>query len=254
MAQLTRKRTERPSIYTPAFLSARKMNTSVNAQSEVTEFRLPGAEHRTTVLGMTGSGKTVLGAWLLSKQRFDKRPWVCMDFKGEPLWDLVKEPAMRPLRLGEMPGKLGLYRMSIRPGSDDALEDWLWKIWERGNVGLFNDEVSLMGQNNAFKAILRQGRSKLIPVIACTQRPVDCDREVFTESNYMAVFKLKDIRDYKIVQGMTGTAGTERTLPPHWSWWYDAQQNSLTRLKPVPPPDMVAASLRQVAPRSWWYR
>lgn len=218
----------------------------------MSEFRIPGAEHRTTVLGMTGTGKTVLGGFLLSKQRFDKRPWIILDYKNEELWDKVKTPPLKPLRLGTMPGKTGLYRMDVRPWDDERLEHWLFKVWERGNIGLFVDEVSLMPQKEAFKAILRQGRSKLIPVIACTQRPVDCDREVFTESNYMAIFKLKDIRDYKIVQGMTGTTGAECSLPEHWSWWYDAKSNALLPLKPCPPPDMVAASLRQAAPVSWW--
>lgn len=218
------------------------------------EFHIPGAEHRTTVLGMTGSGKTILGAYLLSKQRFDKRPWIIIDFKDEPLWDLVKAPTLRPLKVGEMPGKVGLYHARISPWETDALEDWLKRIWSRGNIGLFVDEVSLVPQREAFKAILRQGRSRLIPVIACTQRPVDCDREVFTESNYMATFKLKDIRDYKIVQGMTGTTGSERPLPEHWCWWYDAKQNVMFPLKPCPPPDSVASDLRAAAPVSWWHR
>lgn len=217
-------------------------------------FQLPGAEHRTTVIGMTGTGKTVFGAWLLSKQRFDKRPWIVIDFKDEELWDRVKEPSIRPLKLGDMPGKLGLYRLRVDPWNLDALEEYLKKIWSHGNIGLFVDEVSLIPQKDAFKAILRQGRSRLIPVIACTQRPVDCDREVFTESNYMAVFKLKDLRDYKTVEQITGTKGTERPLPEHWSWWYDAKQNALFPLKPCPPPDIVAAALRQVAPVSWWNR
>lgn len=218
------------------------------------DFQIPGAEHRTTVLGMTGTGKTVFGAFLLSKQRFDKRPWIALDFKDETLWDQVKEPSIRPLKLGDMPGKLGLYRMRIDPWQTDDLEEYLKKIWSRGNVGLFVDEVSLIPQRDAFKAILRQGRSRLIPVIACTQRPVDCDREVFTESNYMACFKLKDVRDYKIVQGMTGSTGMERPLPPHCSWWYDAQQNQIMPLNPCPPPDMVAKSLREAAPVSWWHK
>jgi hypothetical protein len=77
-----------------------------------------------------------------------------------------------------MPRKPGLYRMRVDPQDEDNLEQWLWDVWKRGNIGLFIDEVALVPQKHAFKAILRQGRSKLIPVIACTQRPVGCDREV----------------------------------------------------------------------------
>lgn len=200
-------------------------------------------------MGAAGSGKTVAGAWLLSKQRFDKRPWVCLDFKNEELWDAVGEPPMIPLKLGQRPGKRGLYRMQVRPGQDDELEDWLWKVWGWENIGLFCDEVSLIPQKHAFKALLRQGRSKLIPIIACTQRPVDCDREVFTESTFKQIFRLDDVRDYKIVQGLMRNAPVDDDLPERWSYWYDSPKRTLRVLKPVPHPDIIAQSLRQAAPR-----
>lgn len=217
------------------------------------EFVLPGGQDRTTVIGMTGSGKTVFGAWLLSKQRFDVRPWVWLDFKNEELLDLVGQNARR-LKLGELPEKRGLYRLSVTPGDDDALEHWLWRIWRRENVGLFCDECSLIPQRQAFKAILRQGRSKRIPVIACTQRPVDCDREVFTESNYLAVFRVKDRRDAKIIEDFSGSLDlTEEALPDYWCHWYDAKRDQIIVLKPSPPPDKVAASLRVIAPVRPWF-
>jgi hypothetical protein len=204
------------------------------------------------VIGANGTGKTVLGAWILSRQRFDKRPWVALDFKNEELWDRVGDPPMRPLKLGRLPGKTGLYRMEVRPGQEELLEDWLWRVWETENIGLFCDEVSLVPQKAAFKAILRQGRSKRIPVISCTQRPVDVDREVFTESQFVSCFRLSDERDYKIVQGFTGRAAIDRPLPRHWSYWYDANKAELSVLKPCPPPDSVAASIRLAAPVSFF--
>ena len=219
---------------------------------EKSSFRLPGASDRTTIIGGTGTGKTVFGAWVLSKQRFDKRPWICLDFKNEELWDLVGDPPMRTLRLGSMPGKRGLYRMSVRPGQEDELEDWLWRVWEHENIGLFCDEVSLIPKRNAFKAILRQGRSKLIPVISCTQRPVDCDREIFTEAQFISSFRLDDVRDYKTVKGFTREASLEKPLPEHWSYWYEKKNFNLTILKPVSNPQIIAASLKRVAPYSWF--
>jgi hypothetical protein len=219
------------------------------------QFVLPGAADRTVIIGQTGSGKTIQGAWLLSKQRFDKRPWVALDFKGEELWDRVGDPPMRPLKVNQMPGKRGLYRMDVHPGQEDELEDWLWKIWDRGNVGIFVDEVSLVPQKNAFKACLRQGRSKLIPIIACTQRPVDCDREVFSEAQYRSFFGLEDARDYQVIRGLFGGRDIrdEATrLKRHWSLWYDVKQKSLSVLKPCPSPATVAHELKAVAPYSWF--
>ena len=216
-------------------------------------FTLPGAEDRTVVIGPTGSGKTVGGAWLLSKQRFDKRPWVALDFKDEILWDEIGDPPMRPLRVGQMPGKRGLYRMRVDPGQEDELEDWLWRVWRKGNIGLFCDEVSLIPQKKAFKAILRQGRSKRIPVISCTQRPCDCDREVFTESQYRMLYGVEDKRrDAPVIQGLFGEMDVKRTPDRYCSYWWDVRQRRLFDLPPVPAPAIVAADIRSVAPYSWF--
>ena len=152
-----------------------------------------------------------------------------------------------------MPGKRGLYRMDVTPDQDDDLEDWLWDVWAHGNIGLFCDEVSLIPQKKAFKAILRQGRSKQIPVIACTQRPVDCDREVFTESQYRMLYGIEDkVRDYPVIRGLFGDTDIRPPLHPFWSYWYDAKQKFCVTLKPVPDPATVAADLKRVAPYSWW--
>lgn len=223
-----------------------------NETTQTASFRLPGASDRLTVIGGTGTGKTTFAAWVLSKQRFDVRPWVCLDFKNEELWDLIGDPPMRDLALGKMPGKRGLCRLHVRPGDEDKLEDWLWKVWAHENIGLFCDEVSLIPKQNAFKAILRQGRSKRIPVISCTQRPVDCDREIFTESQFVSVFRLDDVRDYKIIQGFTRNAPIDRPLKDHWSYWYDKKAFAMSILRPSPPPDSIAKSLRTVAPYSWF--
>lgn len=217
-------------------------------------FTLPGAEDRTVVIGPTGSGKTVAAAWLLSRQNFNVRPWVAFNYKDEILWDQVGDPPMRPLRVGEMPGKRGLYNLHVRPDEAEEVEAWLWRIWEKGNIGLFCDEASLLPRKEAFKAILRQGRSKRIPVIACTQRPVGCEREIFSESQYSMFFGLRDARDWEVVRELMG--GHEKRLkeklPRHWSYWYDAKQDTLTTLRPVPSPDRIAADLRQTVPYGWF--
>jgi len=212
------------------------------------DFVLPGPSEHVAVLGKNGTGKTILGAWIQSRQNFHARPYVAIDFKDEEFWDMVGNPPMRNLALGEMPGKKGIYRLRVYPGQEDELEEWLWKVWRHGNIGLFCDEVSLMPKKNAFKAILRQGRSKHIPVIACTQRPVDCDREVFTEAKYIACFRLGDERDYKIVRGFVNRSSIEEPLPRHWCYWWDDKQSTLFKLRPCPPPDKIAANIRQSAP------
>lgn len=213
------------------------------------EFVLPGAEDRTIVLGGTGTGKTVAGSWVLSKQNMTARPWVAIDFKDEILWDMVGDPPMRDLQLGQMPGKNGLYRMHVDPGQDEELEEWLWNIWRKTNVGIFVDEVGLIDRNSdAMKAILRQGRSKRLPVIACTQRPVDICREFYSESQYKMIFRLDDNRDYKTVHNFTAGYDVSAPLPPHHSYWIDTKQRAKFTLGATPPPKEIARTLRETVP------
>jgi hypothetical protein len=214
-------------------------------------FRFPGGDSRTTVIGATGTGKTTCGAWLLSHQRLDLRPWILVDFKREGLFDAVGFPPIRELSLRDRPpSKPGLYLISPRPDEDDALDAWLWKVWERENTGLFIDEASLMPDKDAFRAILQQGRSKRLPVIACTQRPVDVKRGLFSEASYFAVYRLQDKRDAKIIEGFV-PADLGQPLPGPHAWrWYDVAANELISMRPVPPPDEIADGLRDAAPHA----
>lgn len=217
------------------------------------QFVLPGPADRTIVLGGTGTGKTIGGSWILSKQNFDKRPWVAIDFKDEVLWDMVGDPPMRELKLGNMPGKKGLFRMRVDPGQEEELEEWLWNIWRRTNVGLFVDEVNLIPRESApMKAILRQGRSKLLPVIACTQRPVDICREFYSESQFKMIYQLDDDRDYKTVKMFTQGFPIDEPLPKHNSHWVDTKQRAHFRLGATPPPKEIASQLRDNVPYSWF--
>lgn len=219
-------------------------------------FRLPGHDARTVVIGATGSGKTTFGGWLLAQQNMTARPWVIFDYKGEELFDLVGEQTIRPLGVGEMPGKQGLYLTAPLPGQDDAVEAMLWALWKRGNVGVFADETALFPHQAAFKAILRQGRSKRIPLIACTQRPVDVEREVFSEAGYVALFRLDDIRDLKTVGGFARAMDIDagEQLPEHWCHWYDKAQFATWTIKPVPDKPEVARMIRAAVPRKLFFR
>jgi DNA helicase HerA-like ATPase len=218
-------------------------------------FRLPGGDSRTTLIGATGTGKTTAGVWLLAQQRFDRRPWIILDFKEDPIFDLVGIPPIQPIELGDkMPKRQGLYLVSPRPGTEDLVEAFLWRLFDRTNIGLFVDEASLMPDRNAFRAILQQGRSRRIPVIACTQRPVEVKRGLFSEASFFGVFRLQDRRDYRVIEGFV-PADLAQPLPgPHHWRWYDVAANRLLTLSPVPPPSQIAAELRSRVPaKETWH-
>jgi hypothetical protein len=212
-------------------------------------FAFPGASDKIVIIGQNGSGKTIGGAWVLTKQDFTKRPWVAMDYKDEEFWDQVGSPPMRQLHLGDMPGKTGLYRMRCLPGQEEEVERWLWKVWEHGNIGLFCDEVTLLPRKHAFKAILRQGRSLRIPLIACTQRPVGVDRELFSEARFKMIFNLDDDRDMDVVAEFTKNVPLDVPLPRHWSYWYDGHARRTWVLRPVPNPNSLARELKATVPQ-----
>jgi hypothetical protein len=215
----------------------------------MTGFRLPGGDSRTTVIGASGSGKTTCGTWLLSHMRFDKRPWIVIDFKREDIFDSVGFPPIHPLSLGKLPRKPGLYLTSPRPDQDEQLEDFLWRIWHKENIGLFVDEAALMPDRDAWRAILQQGRSKRIPTIACTQRPVDVKRALFTEASYFCIYRLQDRRDARVIEGFVPTDLSSPLPPYHWRW-YDVQRNALLHMSPVPDKPGVADRLRAALPIS----
>jgi hypothetical protein len=217
-------------------------------------FRFPGGDNRTTVIGATGSGKSTCGIWMLAHQRFDKRPWIVLDFKREIIFDRVGFPPIIELTLGARPPRRpGLYLVSPRPGQDQLVEAFLWSIWERENVGIYVDEAALMPSGDAFPAILQQGRSKRIPVIACSQRPVEVARGLFSEASYFCIYRMQDKRDYKTVEGFAPTDMSEPVPPFHWHW-YDVARHVHLAMGPVPHPEAVASMLNERVPytaRDW---
>lgn len=214
-----------------------------------TDFRFAAGDQRVTILGATGSGKSTCGLWMLSHARFDTRPWIAIDFKRETIFDKVGFPPIQPLRLdSRLPKKKGLYLLSPRPGQDALLEQFLWRVWERENIGLYVDEASLMpDDSDAFRAVLQQGRSKRIPVIGCTQRPVNVARALFSEADFYCVYRMVDKRDYRVVEGFV-PGDLSKPLPWHHWWWYDRTRDLLLRMSPVPPPNHVAATLNRTIP------
>lgn len=204
--------------------------------------RLPNNSQRTVIVGRTGTGKTVAGLWHLSNYSM-MRPWIVLNFKDDEHIESINKAQHIDFDFVLDKKDEGLFVLRVLPPdtqgtlkTESRLERFLWKIWERGNCGLFVDECFSIGQNDAFDSILTQGRSKRIPVIGCTQRPVWVTRFLFSEADFIQVFHLNDERDRNTVEGFTPLVSEDfEQLGKHESYYYDIAENELAKFKPCPP-------------------
>jgi len=219
------------------------------------DFHWPNHTQRVTIVGRNGSGKSMFGAWLLSEcADFDKRPWIVIDYKYETLF---RDPRVKHLfheikPSSRIPRRAGLYIVHPRPDEGEEMEQFLWRIWERGRTGIVVDEGYMLPDHSAFQALLTQGRSKHIPMYILSQRPVEMNRFVFSEANFFSLFNLNDRRDWETVERFTNNIDGKLRLPPYHSWWYDTAQDATFRMAPVPHSDSILHKIAVRAPRPFW--
>lgn len=194
---------------------------------------LPNDQQRLVIVGSTGTGKTHAALWHLSRRDFDVRPWIIYDYKYDDLINSIEGV----IELGinsPVPKEPGLYVVHPDPEEKDELELQMRAIWRAENIGVYVDEGYMVGdRNNAFRALLTQGRSKHIPMIVLSQRPVWMDKFVFTESEFFQVFRLQNIRDVDRMEEFIPFSLNKR-LPEYHSYYYDVAANKLNILRAVP--------------------
>lgn len=199
--------------------------------------KLPSDTQRSTVIGKTGSGKTIAALWQLSQRSFDRIPWIIFDFKRDD--NIAQIPYLTEIDISDDPPEYaGLYVVRPLPDDNDAVEQFMWNCWAQKYTGLYFDEGYMIGnRNKAFRAILTQGRSLRLPLITLSQRPLWMDRFVFSEADMFQVFYLNDKDDRNVVKRYIPDdhINLDKRLPEHYSFWYDVGQDYATVLKPVPP-------------------
>lgn len=226
-------------------------------------FHLPGNDEHTTIVGRNGCGKTQLGVCLLAKRNLRQERWVALDFKGDELLNSLDRAVY--IERDKVPKKPGLYIKQFRRAGDDEINDFLWRIWDEENTGVYIDEGYFVpqGEDGAYKGLLTTGRSKNIPVITLSQRPVRISRFALSEVSHVAVFDLNDRRDWKTLdevlpQGFTSWLPAEYAadgkLPKFHSRWYSVKTDGRYILKPVPEADEIAELINtQLEPRQRWF-
>lgn len=222
----------------------------------MSNFRFPTASERVSVVGRTGSGKTLMGGWLLSEADFHKRPWIVIDFKGDQLINAI--PGAHHIDTGDkLPKKPGIYVMHAHPTDEEGIEKKLLEIWEQENTGLWIDEAYMIPRNSpSFGGILTQGRSKKISTITLSQRPSWLSKFVFSEADHFSVFHLNDKNDRKKVsEFLPEEVDLSRNPAEFHSYWYDVKKNKSFLMRPVPDSGMILArfDFRQPKKRTFFY-
>lgn len=193
---------------------------------------LPDESQRLSIVGKTGTGKTLAAMWHLSLRNYMERPWIIYNWKRDKNIDGI--PGHRELPLNEIPKQPGIYVVHPHPDDHEAVQDQMWEIWARENMGVYVDEGYMVGKNNpAFRSLLTQGRSKQIPMIVLSQRPVWMDRFVLSESEFYQVFRLQHYDDVKEVEKYVH-ADLRKKLPKYHSYYHDAVEETTTVLSAVP--------------------
>jgi len=203
----------------------------------------PGEEDRLSIVGATGSGKTHAAAWHLSRSGFDRKPWIIYDYKLDSF--LATIPGIVPLDVAEPPPERpGLYIVRPRPRHDDKrVEEQMEAVWEREDTGIYIDEgYMIAGSNIGFENCLVQGRSKQIPMIVLTQRPVWVNKFVFTESEFKQVFRLQDTDDMIKMERYIPRDLRRQRLPKWHSYYYDSIEDDLRTMKPLPDQNAIRAT------------
>ena len=234
------------------------------AENNGAAFRLPNGDEHHAIVGRNGTGKSQFGACCLSKRDLRNSINVVMDYKREILFNSI--PRIREIGFNEIPDKNGLYIIhGVPERDDDDMENWLWKVLDRENVGLFVDEGYMLpydAKSRAFKGILTQGRSKRIPVITLSQRPVEISRFVFSEASHVSLFDLNDERDEKTVKAFTPKGfvdwvpeefSSAGKLPKYFSRWYNIKDDSKFIVQPAPEADEIISAIdAQLEPKRRW--
>lgn len=216
--------------------------------------RGPTAQQRTLILGRTGTGKSQFACALQSTRNYKSMPWTIVDYKGDDLWEDILEACNGTIhKIGvdeKPPKKPGLYYMRPRPQfDDDAINKYLYKVWENGHHGLNIDEGYALpqGRKDVFDMILTQGRSLHIPVIVLYQRASWMSRFAVAQSDFRACFALDDIRDAetagRFIKPAIGDNNelitTATPLPKYHCLWYDVSEGISSVLAPAPPREAI---------------
>jgi hypothetical protein len=201
------------------------------------------AGQRALLAGRTGSGKTTVACWLLSRS---PQHWVIFNpkhtvgYRTLPDSIIIKRFDTKPLLSLLKRHKYVILNLSndeATPEFMDAILEWLHRNVK--NIGVCIDELytfhSAGGRaGDGLIGFLTRGRELKQSILQLTQRPAWVSRFCFSESDFIGTMDLVLEDDRKKMREMTGQdAFLERVT--HYRWlWYTVARDFLSLYGPVP--------------------
>lgn len=161
---------------------------------------------RLAFIGSTGSGKTQLAKFFLSRLN----RVVVIDPKHMFKLDGFKRGWSLPIISKQI-------RLIVRPRrtEDERLADFIRKIYKQGNITIYCDEMATLSDmypetTLMLSDIARTGREKRVALWSAMQRPRGTPRVFLSESEMFFVFNLRAADDRDYVKGYAGDEVTDR--------------------------------------------
>lgn len=213
---------------------------------------------RVSILGKTGSGKSVLTKRLLAEMKRQAEsfpfyyPIIVLDQKGQPktfrgfgkrvktlknLWreiDREKEPIL-------------VYSPIPEENNLEGADRFFRELYESDLPNLtYVDELTLATDKNKplkhYEMYMKQGRERLQSLWQATQNPIFVPHDFFSNADHFFVFDLLLDEDRKKIAGFAGKEVLERPADKHGFWYYSVSERNPVYYKNELPPGALVDS------------
>lgn len=200
---------------------------------------------RGIISGRTGSGKSVLAGWFLSRS---SQHWIVFNPKHTAAYRHLDDAIM--FRKFDAKGLLRKIRkhkfVVLNFRGEEASAEFmdavlLWLHEHVKNVGVAVDELYTMhgASGRAGEGLigwLTRGRELKQSFLGLTQRPAWISRFLFSEADFIGSMDLVLEDDRKRLVTETGSGEFNIRLPGHRWLWYNVADDEIAKFGPVPVP------------------
>jgi hypothetical protein len=201
-----------------------------------------GRGKRVLLAGRTGSGKSTLGCWLMTRS---PGSWVILNPKWTKAYDqLPDSQTVKSLDFGKIERSIAQNRFTVvnpKPGESNnhTLDAFVAQLHDSySNIGLCCDELYTLHSGGVagegLLGWLTRGRELKQSFIGMTQRPKFISKFLFSESDFVGGMTLSIADDRKVMYQNTGNPAFLQKVPERDWLWLDVATDELRFFGPVP--------------------